>query len=174
LWRQLALSGDNAHRELPDSRPGQKVLWRFCQQLWRLSGHNTQGGLIEPELLELMRLRGTNLNACTYCATVRLQPVANSVLSNRVYQPLPLWADLLVGFVWLGAVFAIAWRFKKNLLLALTLSLLATLLPAYLILKILIWCGYYTELLTPFAVAAVVTNVTVQFHHFLVHQGGTS
>jgi alkylhydroperoxidase family enzyme len=38
-----------------------------------------QGGLIEPELLELMRLRGANLNACTYCATVRLQPVANSV-----------------------------------------------------------------------------------------------
>jgi hypothetical protein len=79
LWRQLALSGHNAHRELPDSRPGQKVLWRFCQQLWRLSGHNTQGGLIEPELLELMRLRGANLNACTYCTTVRLQPVANSV-----------------------------------------------------------------------------------------------
>jgi hypothetical protein len=48
-------------------------------KLWRLSGHNTQGGLIEPELLELMRLRGANLNACTYCATVRLQPVANSV-----------------------------------------------------------------------------------------------
>lgn len=37
------------------------------------------GGLIEPELLELMRLRGANLNACTYCATVRLQPVAKSV-----------------------------------------------------------------------------------------------
>ena len=28
-----------------------------------------EGGLIEPELLELMRLRGANLNACTYCAT---------------------------------------------------------------------------------------------------------
>lgn len=38
-----------------------------------------EGGLIEPELLELMRLRGANLNACTYCATVRLQPVANTV-----------------------------------------------------------------------------------------------
>ena len=38
-----------------------------------------QGGLIEPPLLELMRLRGANLNACTYCATVRLQPVAEQV-----------------------------------------------------------------------------------------------
>jgi alkylhydroperoxidase family enzyme len=38
-----------------------------------------QGGLIEPPLLELMRLRGANLNACTYCATVRLQPVASDV-----------------------------------------------------------------------------------------------
>lgn len=38
-----------------------------------------EGGLIEPELLELMRLRGANLNACTYCATVRLQPVADVV-----------------------------------------------------------------------------------------------
>jgi alkylhydroperoxidase family enzyme len=37
------------------------------------------GGLIEPTLLELMRLRGANLNACTYCATVRLQPVAAAV-----------------------------------------------------------------------------------------------
>jgi len=38
-----------------------------------------EGGLIEPELLELMRLRGAHLNACTYCATVRLQPVASAV-----------------------------------------------------------------------------------------------
>jgi alkylhydroperoxidase family enzyme len=38
-----------------------------------------EGGLIEPELLELMRLRGAQLNACTYCATVRLQPVAEQV-----------------------------------------------------------------------------------------------
>jgi alkylhydroperoxidase family enzyme len=37
------------------------------------------GGLIEPQLLELMRLRGANLNACTYCATVRLQPVAAQI-----------------------------------------------------------------------------------------------
>lgn len=38
-----------------------------------------EGGLIDPELLELMRLRGANLNACTYCSTVRLQPVLDSV-----------------------------------------------------------------------------------------------
>jgi len=38
-----------------------------------------EGGLIEPRLLELMRLRGAHLNACTYCATVRLQPVAGEV-----------------------------------------------------------------------------------------------
>jgi alkylhydroperoxidase family enzyme len=38
-----------------------------------------EGGLIEPRLLELMRVRGAHLNACTYCATVRLQPVANEV-----------------------------------------------------------------------------------------------
>lgn len=37
------------------------------------------GGLIEPQLLELMRLRGANLNACTYCATVRFQPVVDAV-----------------------------------------------------------------------------------------------
>ena len=38
-----------------------------------------EGGLVEPPLLELMRLRGANLNACTYCATVRLQPVVSQV-----------------------------------------------------------------------------------------------
>ena len=38
-----------------------------------------EGGLIEPPLLELMRLRGAHLNACTYCASVRLQPVACEV-----------------------------------------------------------------------------------------------
>ena len=38
-----------------------------------------EGGLIEPRLLELMRVRGAHLNACTYCATVRLQPVAEEV-----------------------------------------------------------------------------------------------
>ena len=38
-----------------------------------------EGGLIEPQLLELMRLRGAHLNACTYCATVRLQPIAEQV-----------------------------------------------------------------------------------------------
>jgi len=52
------------------------------------------------------------------------------------------------------------------------LSLLATILPAYLILSGFIRSGYYTELLVPLAIAALVTNVTVQFHHFLIHQGG--
>ena len=42
-----------------------------------------EGGLIEPRLLELMRLRGAHLNACTYCATVRLQPVAADVKAKE-------------------------------------------------------------------------------------------
>jgi alkylhydroperoxidase family enzyme len=42
-----------------------------------------EGGLIEPRLLELMRLRGALLNACTYCATVRLQPVAEEVKAKE-------------------------------------------------------------------------------------------
>jgi alkylhydroperoxidase family enzyme len=42
-----------------------------------------EGGLIEPELLELMRLRGANLNACTYCATIRFQPVAVAIRSRE-------------------------------------------------------------------------------------------
>ena len=42
-----------------------------------------EGGLIEPRLLELMRVRGAHLNACTYCATVRLQPVADEVKTKE-------------------------------------------------------------------------------------------
>ena len=42
-----------------------------------------EGGLIEPRLLELMRVRGAHLNACTYCATVRLQPVAEAVKAKE-------------------------------------------------------------------------------------------
>jgi alkylhydroperoxidase family enzyme len=42
-----------------------------------------EGGLIEPRLLELMRVRGAHLNACTYCATVRLQPVADAVKTKE-------------------------------------------------------------------------------------------
>ena len=42
-----------------------------------------EGGLIEPRLLELMRVRGAHLNACTYCATVRLQPVADDVRTKE-------------------------------------------------------------------------------------------
>ena len=42
-----------------------------------------EGGLIEPRLLELMRVRGAHLNACTYCATVRLQPVAEEVKAKE-------------------------------------------------------------------------------------------
>jgi CHASE2 domain-containing sensor protein len=95
-----------------------------------------------------------------------------SLLSNRVYKALPLWTDLLGGAIWLGAVFTIAFRFRSHPILALTFSLLATIVPAYLVLKVLIWSGYYTELLIPLAIAAVVTNITVQFHHFLIHQGG--
>ena len=37
------------------------------------------GGVLEPALLEIVRLRGAHLNACTYCATVRLQPVRDYV-----------------------------------------------------------------------------------------------
>jgi alkylhydroperoxidase family enzyme len=42
-----------------------------------------EGGLIEARLLELMRVRGAHLNACTYCATVRLQPVAEEVKAKE-------------------------------------------------------------------------------------------
>jgi alkylhydroperoxidase family enzyme len=42
-----------------------------------------EGGLIEPRLLELMRVRGAHLNACTYCATVRLQPVVQEVRAKE-------------------------------------------------------------------------------------------
>ena len=42
-----------------------------------------EGGLIELRLLELMRVRGAHLNACTYCATVRLQPVAAEVKAKE-------------------------------------------------------------------------------------------
>ena len=38
-----------------------------------------EGGVLEPSLLEIVRLRGAHLNACTYCATVRLQPVRDYV-----------------------------------------------------------------------------------------------
>jgi alkylhydroperoxidase family enzyme len=38
-----------------------------------------EGGVVEPALLELMRLRGAHLNACTWCATVRLLPVQDQV-----------------------------------------------------------------------------------------------
>ncbi|MEO7258837.1 MAG: carboxymuconolactone decarboxylase family protein [Luteimonas sp.] len=38
-----------------------------------------EGGLLEPSLLEMVRLRGAHLNACTYCATVRLLPVQADV-----------------------------------------------------------------------------------------------
>jgi alkylhydroperoxidase family enzyme len=36
-----------------------------------------EGGLSEPELLELMRFRGANLNACSYCATLLWQRPSN-------------------------------------------------------------------------------------------------
>lgn len=42
-----------------------------------------EGGLIEPRLLELMRVRGAHLNACTCCATVRLQPVVEQVKAKE-------------------------------------------------------------------------------------------
>ena len=42
-----------------------------------------EGGLIEPRLLELMRVRGAHLNACTYCATVRFQPAAQEVKAKE-------------------------------------------------------------------------------------------
>lgn len=98
-----------------------------------------------------------------------------SLLNNRVYKPLPLSVDLIIVALWLGGVFAIAWGFRRNPVLALALSVLATILVAYVILKFLTleWVGYYTSLVIPLAAAAVVTNLTVQFHHFLLHQGGT-
>jgi hypothetical protein len=95
-----------------------------------------------------------------------------SLLSNRLYQFLPLAADLLLGVVWLLGVLIVAWCFRFRSFRALTLSLLATILSAYFILKGLVWLGYYTELLVPLTIAAIVTNVTIRFHHFLIHQGG--
>jgi alkylhydroperoxidase family enzyme len=72
---QTALIGDTQMFELLARRP--ELLKRAAAMFAYFPGG--EGGLIEPELLELMRHRGANLNACTYGATVRLQPVASAV-----------------------------------------------------------------------------------------------
>jgi len=96
-----------------------------------------------------------------------------SLLNSRVYKPLSIGADLIVEAILLVVVFTIAWRFRRNTFLALAVSILATIVGAFVILKFLTWAGYYTNLVVPLAAAAVITNITVQFHHFLLHQGGT-
>lgn len=69
-----------------------------------------EGGLIEPRLLELMRVRGAHLNACTYCATVRLQPVASEVKAKEA----ALGVCDISGMTKSQAINALQDKLKKN------------------------------------------------------------
>jgi CHASE2 domain-containing sensor protein len=168
--------------QFPIERAIDVICSRSTDEFWRAACTRTQVLSVTPDIFRdkivvigIVGLGGDiHETALGRLPGVILQAnYIESLLSNRVYKPLPLWVDLLIGAIWLAAVFTIAWRFRSRAILALTLSLSATICPAYVILKALIWSGYYTELLIPLAIAAIVTNVTVQFHHFLMHQGGT-
>jgi hypothetical protein len=92
-----------------------------------------------------------------------------SLLQNRIYKPLPKKWQIVTGIGWLAVVFWVSWRFARHPLLALFFSLIAVIIPAYLIRLFILHFHYYADLLVPLILAAFVLNFTRWIERFLTH-----
>jgi hypothetical protein len=94
-----------------------------------------------------------------------------SLLANHLFAPIPRWSEIVLGLLGLLLPVGIGWYWRTRPLWALLWSVVAVLGFALITLRILIWCGYYTEFLLPVVSVALIVNVTLILHHLLVRFG---
>ena len=97
-----------------------------------------------------------------------------SLLDLRVYKPIKPAYQIAMGAIWLLAILWISWRFASQPLLSLVCSLLATAIPVYLIHSLISRFGYYTQLLIPLMIAALVLSFTRQIERMVSRQEESS
>jgi hypothetical protein len=90
-----------------------------------------------------------------------------SLLQNRVYKPISKWSQSAIGLAWLALIFWVPWEFSSERALALLLSLLSVIIPAYLIQMFFLHFHYYVDLLFPMIAAAFVLNIVKWIERFL-------
>ena len=93
-----------------------------------------------------------------------------SLLDDRVFKPMRSIYQIVIGLFWLGGMFWVSLHFRPRPALALFLSLLAAVIPAYLIHLLILHFNYYTQLLLPLILAAIVLNVSRQIESVIAHQ----
>jgi hypothetical protein len=93
-----------------------------------------------------------------------------SLLDGRVYRPVPNVYQDTIGAIWLLAIFWILWRLRDHPMLALLLSLLAAIVPTYLIHLLVLNFHYYTQALFPLIIATLVINIERQIERVIARQ----
>jgi hypothetical protein len=93
-----------------------------------------------------------------------------SLLDLRVYKPMRPVYQITIGAIWLLVILWISWRCASHTFLGLLFSLLAAAIPAYLIRVLISRFGYYTQLLIPLMIAALVLSVTRQVDRIVTRQ----
>ncbi len=97
-----------------------------------------------------------------------------SLLDLRVYKPIKPAYQIAMGAIWLLVILWISWRFASHPLLGLVFSLFATAIPVYLIHSLISRFGYYTQLLIPLMIAALVLSFTRQIERMVSRQEESS
>jgi len=90
-----------------------------------------------------------------------------SLLTGRVFSPVPTRVQIVMGAIWLLFIVWVSWRFESSPGLALAFSVLAAIIPAYLMHLFILHFGYYTQLLLPLIIAALVVNISRQIERMI-------
>jgi hypothetical protein len=85
-----------------------------------------------------------------------------SLLDGRVFQSVPSVIQIVAGLLWLGILFWLSSRFAAHPVWVSILSVVAALLSYFLIHFSVLHFGYYTQMLVPIILSAVVLNISRQ------------
>jgi CHASE2 domain-containing sensor protein len=92
-----------------------------------------------------------------------------SLLSGRVFKPVPMWIECVIAFVWLVLALVLAWKARSYPWLALALSGGITLVLGLLIQVFIGVIGYHAEVVIPLTIAVLLVIVSIHFERFLAH-----
>jgi CHASE2 domain len=93
-----------------------------------------------------------------------------SLLDGRVFKPVPVIYEIIVGILWLAVIFWIPLQFLSYPGLALVFSLAVGLITALLALGAISQFRFYPERLIPLILIAFLLNITRQIERWISHR----
>ena len=165
--------------ELPIARAVDVICWAPQSDFWKANCHLEANSAATPKAFKDKVVvvgqsgSGEDIHPSAIGAVPGMILQANyveSLLDGRVFEPLPTSVQVIAGLLWLAALFWVSSRLASHPVLVAVLSIIGALLSYFLIHFTVLHFGYYTQMLVPIILSAVVLNISRQIESMLTPQ----